>query len=74
MPNPSTLEGDQESSAPAVPVNDGLVAPAPPEKPKRVKQKPLGVTVEQRTVAVNGKLVPMEDKHQIKTSWQETEK
>lgn len=72
MPSPSTIESDAEGSvvepaapAPAEPSSEA--APAPAEKKK--KQKPVGVTVEARAVAVEGKLVPMADKHQTRVPW-----
>lgn len=66
MPSPSTLESDAESSV-VEPAAE--VAPAPAEKKK--KQKPVGVTVKERKVAVGGNLVPMADKHQTRVPWKE---
>ena len=66
MPSPSTLESDAEGS---VVQSSPEVAPAPAEKKK--KQKPVGVTVEERKVAVGGNLVPMADKHQTRVPWKE---
>ncbi len=77
MPSPSMLESDFEGSvvepfsevAPAPAEPSPEAAPAPAEKKK--KQKPIGVTVEARAVAVEGKLVPMADKHQTRVPWKE---
>jgi len=68
MPSPSTLESDAEGSV-VKPAAE--VAPAPAEKKK--KAKPVGVTVEARAVAVEGKLVPMAEKHQTRVPWAEKE-
>ncbi len=76
MPSPSTLESDAESSvvepaAPALAEQSPEAAPAPAPAEKKKKQKPVGVTVETRAVAVEGKLVPMADKHQTRVPWKE---
>ena len=68
MPSPSTLESDAEGSV-VEPVAE--VAPAPAEKKK--KQKPVGVTVEKRMVAVGGNMVEMAEKHQTRVPWADKE-
>jgi len=69
MPNPSTLETDLDQvpeSAPVVSVQPSV------EKPRQ-KARPLGVSLETRTVAVSGKLVPMPDHEQTPCSWKRKE-
>lgn len=69
MPSPSIIESESEGSEPAAEVAAAPAEPVPAEQKK--KRKPVGVTVEERKVAVGGDLVPMADKHQTRVPWKE---
>ena len=64
-PAKPVVAAQSEAAAKAVEATQKAVAEAPAKAAeKKPKPKPVGVAVYQRTVAVDGKLVPMADRHQ----------
>jgi len=68
--SPAVSSGKKKVPASAG-VEPPALAPASAEpKEKKKKSAPAGVEVLPRTVAVNGKLVPMPESEQVKLPWQ----
>ena len=70
MPSPSTIESDQEPAGSDLSESPALAPAQAVPKEKKKKPAPSGVEVLPRTVAVDGKIVPMPDSEQVKLPWQ----
>jgi hypothetical protein len=71
MPSPSTIESDAEpdGEAETLPSSPPEAAAEVAPSKERKKRKPVGVEVGERAVAVDGKLVPMDQSEQTPVPW-----